>query len=132
MNGNPVILFDGECNLCNGWVQFVLKHDKKKIFRFGTLQRNASEYLSKIPRVSGKAIDSIYLIENGNFYFQSIAVLRILKLLGFPWSIAYVFVIIPPFIRNHLYRFVAANRYQWFGKRECMLPNESIRSRFLP
>lgn len=131
-NKNPVILFDGVCNLCNNSVQFVIKRDKKKQFYFTSLQSNAGQQLLKQYQLSPGKFDSFVLIENGKAYTRSTAALRVVKRLGGLLSFLYAFIIIPPFIRNAIYDYVARNRYKWFGKSEsCMLPTPELRARFL-
>lgn len=131
-NKNPVILFDGVCNLCNNSVQFVIKRDKKKQFYFTSLQSNAGQQLLKQYQLSPGKFDSFVLIENGKAYTRSTAALRVVKRLGGLLSFLYAFIIIPPFIRNAIYDYVARNRYKWFGKSEsCMLPTPELKARFL-
>ncbi|MBC7425433.1 MAG: thiol-disulfide oxidoreductase DCC family protein [Bacteroidia bacterium] len=128
---HPVILFDGVFNLCNSSVQFVIKHDKKAVFHFTALQ---SEEGKKLIANFGKtsALDSILLVENGKIYSESTAALRIAKRLGFPVNWLYGLIIVPAFLRNQVYKFIARNRYKWFGKQEsCMLPTPELKSRFL-
>lgn len=127
-----VILFDGVCNLCHASVQFVIKHDKKKSFVFAALQSDvASELLLHFPKEIIQK-DSIILLQNKKIYTESTAALRIAnEFTGF-WTIIQVFWIFPKFIRDYLYRFIAKNRYSWFGKKEvCMIPNNAIQDRFL-
>lgn len=127
----PVILFDGVCNLCESSVQFILKHDKKKIFRFGSLQSPAGIFLlNQYP--SAKNSDSIVLIYNGNAYTKSSAALKIAGLLGGWFSLLKPFEILPAFLRDGIYEFIAARRYRWFGKKnECWLPGPQYKGRFI-
>lgn len=126
-----VILFDGVCNLCNSFVNWIIRHDRHKRFVFGSLQSAGATGLLK--DVLGlKDIKTIVLIENGKKYIRSTAALRILKGLGRQWSFFYVFIIVPPFIRDTLYKFIAKNRYRWFGRTEdCMVPTPELQNRFL-
>lgn len=128
---HPVILFDGVCNLCSSSVQFIIKHDKKKIFRFASLQSKFAEMiLQNIPQQE-KNIDSIILLQDGKFYYQSTAVLLIVKQLSNFWSLFYCLIIIPRFIRDGVYSFIANHRYKWFGKRnECWLPTIELSELF--
>lgn len=128
---NAVVLFDGVCNLCNGSVQWLIRHDKERILRYTPLQGVAAKELlnSQNPEVYP---DSILLVHDGRVYSESSAVLKIASLLGFPWNLSCVFYIIPTFVRNVLYRIIARNRYKWFGKKEsCMMPDESTRQLFI-
>lgn len=131
-DNQPVILFDGICNLCNRSVQFVLRHDKKKQFLFSSLQSTTgNEYLKKF-NLPENDFNSFILVEGPNYTTQSTAALRVLKLLGNKWALLYAFIIVPKFIRDVVYRFIAKNRYRWFGKREsCWLPTPGLKNRFL-
>lgn len=126
-----LLLFDGKCNYCNRWVNFVIKHDKKKNFRFAALQSDAGKKLLsefKIPEEE----DSVVLIVDNNVYLKSSAGLRIMKHIQGIYSILYIFIIVPPFIRNFFYNIIARNRYNWWVKREeCMMPAEQVKDRFL-
>ena len=124
-----VVLFDGVCNLCNSSVQWLIRHDKNQIFRFASLQSDyAAEHLKNSEY---QFIDSIILLDNNRIYSKSSAVLRILKRLRLPYNLLWVFIIVPPFVRNFVYDVVARNRYNWFGKREtCMMPSDELKARF--
>jgi predicted DCC family thiol-disulfide oxidoreductase YuxK len=123
----PIIFYDGLCGLCDKSVQFVLKHDKKKQFKFATLQSDFAYNTIGKPET-----DSFVLLDQGKIYMESTAALRTLKRLGGVWSLAAAFLVIPTFIRNAVYRFVARNRYKWFGKFDsCKVPDAATRSRFI-
>src|SRR6478752_587907 len=125
-----LILFDGICNFCNGSVNYLIQHDKHKRLRFTTLQSETGKAL--VQKFKLQNIDSIILIEENKAYTESDAILRIGKALGGIHKLGYVFIIIPKFIRNALYKFIAKNRYKWFGqKEECMIPTPEIRERFI-
>ncbi|PHR74651.1 MAG: thiol-disulfide oxidoreductase [Lutibacter sp.] len=128
----PLLLFDGVCNLCNSSVQFVIKHDKKQQFLFSSLQSDAAkEILLQFGEINMN-LDSIILITDAKIYSKSSAILKIAELLGGYYAVGIIFYIIPKFIRDKIYDFVAKNRYKWYGKREnCMIPNKKIKSRFL-
>lgn len=129
---HPVVLFDGHCNLCCGWVDFVIKYDEKERFRFAPLQAESGRKIKSNFRVPEEYADSIVLIHNKESYYKSSAALRIFRLLGGIWKMLYMFVIIPPFIRNWVYDFIARHRYKWFGKRDtCRVPTEDERELFL-
>ncbi|MGZ5246578.1 MAG: thiol-disulfide oxidoreductase DCC family protein [Flavitalea sp.] len=127
----PVILFDGVCNLCESSVQFLLKHDKKKLFRFGSLQSPAGIFLlEKFPQA--KNSDSVVLIYNGKAYTKSSAALKIANLLGGWFTLFWPFSLLPAFFRDSIYSFIAARRYKWFGKKnECWLPGPQYQGRFI-
>jgi predicted DCC family thiol-disulfide oxidoreductase YuxK len=129
----PVLFFDGECNLCNGAVQFVIRNDKKNLFLFAPLQSEpGKEAMAQTHQPTGMPANSIVLKYNGRFFTQSDAALQTLKLLGGFWSIFHVAKILPRFIRDGIYNIISRNRYAWFGKRnECMIPTPELKKRFL-
>lgn len=126
-------MFDGVCNLCNNAVQFVIKRDKKDIFRYAALQSVAGQQLVDQRHIDTSKVDSIILIEPGvAYYTKSDAALEIAKDLGGLWKLTSVFTWIPTSIRNAIYDFVAKNRYKWFGKQEsCMVPTPELKAKFL-
>jgi predicted DCC family thiol-disulfide oxidoreductase YuxK len=129
---NPIILFDGICNLCNRSVQFVLKYDKQKLFRFASLQSTAGQRLLKEYHLSETVFNSFVLIKNNKTYLKSTAALMVAKELTGIIKILYIFIIVPAFIRNGIYNVIAKNRYKWFGKQDsCMMPTPDLQSRFL-
>jgi predicted DCC family thiol-disulfide oxidoreductase YuxK len=131
-NHTSVILFDGVCNFCNSSVNFIIRHDKKDQFRFTPLQSKSGNELLKKYNIDNSTIDSIVLIENNKAYIKSTAVLHIVKHLNRLYPLFYLFIIIPPVIRNGVYDFVARNRYKWFGKQAvCMIPSDEIKSKFI-
>ncbi len=128
-----IILFDGVCNLCNGAVQFVIKRDKRDLFRYAALQSETGQQLTKERKIDTTTIDSIILIEPGVAYFiKSDAALEIAKNLSGAWPLIGVFKWVPGRIRDSIYDWVAKNRYAWFGRREsCMIPTEELQNKFL-
>lgn len=131
------ILFDGVCNLCNGFVQFVIRHDAPGHFHFAALQSAAGQALLAAHGQQGLASgaadpDSVVLVEGGRVYTHSAAVLRIAGHLGGMWRVAAVGWLLPRTWRDALYRYVARHRYRWFGRQEsCLLPTPALRGRFL-
>ena len=126
-----IVLFDGVCNFCNGSVNFIIKHDRKKRFSFAPLQSETGIALRAKYEIPDD-VDSIILIENGRAYIHSTAGLRIARRLGGIWSLAYVFIVVPAFIRDTAYKLFAKYRYKLFGRRDaCMLPTPDVRERFL-
>ena len=126
------ILFDGVCNLCNGFVRFVIARDPAARFRFAALQSDAAASLLRAAGVTAPLPDSVVLIEDGRVYVRSDAALRVARALRFPWPLAYGFVVVPRFIRDRVYDVIAAHRYRWFGRREvCMVPTPDLKRRFL-
>ena len=128
-----IVLFDGVCNLCNGAVRFIIKHDRFGKFRFASLQSDAGRALLERNGVTHWGTDSIVFIpQQGDAFRESSAVLYILKELGQGWQLFFPLIHIPTFLRDGIYRFIARNRYRWFGKKEkCMLPSDTTRSRFI-
>ncbi|MFB6465921.1 thiol-disulfide oxidoreductase DCC family protein [Cytobacillus sp. Hz8] len=126
-----IILFDGECNFCNGSVQFVLKRDAKAHYQFASLQSEIGKKLLKQYHIP-ENVDSLVLIEQKQYYLKSQAALRICKNLRGIWKLGSLFFVIPTPIRDVAYDFIAKKRYQWFGKSEsCMLPTPDMKKRFL-
>ena len=128
-----IILFDGVCNLCNGAVQFIIKRDKKDLFRYAALQSEIGEELVKERGIDTSKVDSIVLVEPGVAYFtKSDAILRIGQDFGGLWKGLVLFTWIPRIIRDALYAFIARNRYKWFGKKDqCMIPTPELQAKFL-
>ncbi|MFT5715562.1 MAG: putative DCC family thiol-disulfide oxidoreductase YuxK [Flavobacterium sp.] len=128
-----VILFDGVCNLCNTAVQFIIKHDKKDLFRFVALQSELGQSIVKHIGVDTKNMDSIILYEPGvAYYVKSVAALEIAKRLRGVIALISIFKILPTGLKDSVYDYIAKNRYKWFGKREhCMIPTAELKSKFL-
>ncbi|WP_018627941.1 thiol-disulfide oxidoreductase DCC family protein [Niabella aurantiaca] len=129
--GKPVILFDGVCNLCNSAVRFVIKHDKKGMFRFAALQSPAGERFAQQYGIP-PAYNSVVLISSGRAFLKSAAALRIARRLGGLWPLLYVFIAVPAPIRDRIYDFVARNRYRWFGRADhCLRPTPGLQEKFI-
>ena len=128
-----LILFDGVCNLCNSSVNYVIKHDKSDVFRFAPLQGETGRAIIEKFNLDTAQTDSIILYTEGkNLKIKSSAALAIASKLGFPRNLLIVFYIVPPFIRNWVYDYVAKNRYKWYGKKEaCMIPTPELKAKFL-
>ncbi len=130
MSLHPIILFDGVCNLCNNTVDFVIRRKHGGQFRFVALQSETGEKLRQRFSIPADT-DSVVLIYNEDVYFESAAILKTAWLLSYPWRLAVLFKIIPLKWRNKFYRWIASNRYKWFGKREtCRIPTAAERSQF--
>ena len=128
----PIILFDGVCNLCNSAVTFVIKRDPQQKFVFASLQSTTGQALLKKFNLSDHNLSSFVFIENGRVYQKSTAALMVSKQLSGVAQLLYGFIIVPAFIRNAVYNFIAKNRYKWFGKKDsCMIPTIQLQSRFL-
>ena len=128
-----IILFDGVCKLCNSSVQFVIRHDKKDIFRYAALQSEIGQSLLAERNINTAEVDSIILIDPGvAYYTKSDAALEICNEIGGGWSALTVFKWIPTSIRNIVYDFIANNRYRWYGKKDqCMIPTPELKAKFL-
>lgn len=127
-----LLLYDGVCNLCNGWVQFIIKKDRKAKFRFSSLQSEAARDILAAFGLQASDFDSVVYIHAGKYYLRSTAVLLVLRELGGGWRLFYVFRIVPRSLRDFVYNIVAKTRYRIFGKREtCMVPTEALKQRFL-
>lgn len=128
-----IILFDGVCNLCNGAIRFIIERDPKDRFRFASLQSETGKKLLKKYKIDPKRTDSIVLITVDNkAYTRSDAALQIARVLrGWP-QLLYFFKIIPGSLRDGMYKFIARNRYRWFGKQQqCMIPSPHLKQKFL-
>lgn len=132
LSQKKIVLFDGVCNLCSSSVQFILKRDKKNQFLFGSLQGNYGQGILRKYNLPADSFNSFMLLEGEKLYTKSSGALRMLKYLGGAWSLLYVFIIVPKFIRDGVYNWIAKNRYKWFGrKEECWLPSTEWKKRFL-
>lgn len=127
-----IIFFDGVCNLCNGFVRFIIERDPRARFRFGALQSDeARRSLHGFDLDQGRN-DTVIYLRRDRALSRSTAVLHIAKDLGAPWSLCFAFILVPPFIRDAVYQWVARNRYKWFGQRDsCMIPTPELKARFL-
>lgn len=128
-----LILFDGVCNLCNAAIVYVIEHDKKDLFRYAPLQSEIGKQVLDTFDIDPSKTDSIILYSNEDgLSIKSSAALNVAKHLGFPRNLLAVFLIVPAFIRNWVYDFIAKNRYQWYGKKEaCMIPTPELKAKFL-
>lgn len=128
-----IILFDGVCNLCDSSVQFIIKHDKKDTFRFVALQSEIGLEIINHIGIDTSKIDSILLYEPGKaYYYKAQAALKIAKELGGIYTAISWFSILPNFLTNTVYDYIAKNRYKWYGKKEaCMIPTPELKAKFL-
>ena len=132
---DPVVLFDGVCNLCNGAVQFMIDRDPDARLHFAPLQSEFARAL--VSRNGGRPdqasdVDTVLLVEDGRVFDRSTAALKIARRLGWPWKAAYAFIIVPFPARDLVYKWVARNRYRWFGTTPvCRIPTADLQSRFL-
>jgi predicted DCC family thiol-disulfide oxidoreductase YuxK len=132
MNKQSIIMFDGVCNLCNGFVNFLIVRDKHNSFRFGSLQSPAVIDLLKAHNFAANDLSTVILLENDKLYYQSTAVLRILRQMGGAWPLLYAFIVLPRPIRDFFYNMIAKNRYRLFGRQDaCMIPTPELRAKFV-
>lgn len=128
-----IILFDGLCNLCNGAVLFIIKRDRDDVFRFVSLQSDLGKEIIRYIGADVSKTDSIVWYKPGEaYYYKSDAALKIINRFGGFWVLLNLFKIVPAFLRNAIYDWVAKNRYRWFGKQEsCMVPTPELQQKFL-
>ncbi|AXG71419.1 hypothetical protein KORDIASMS9_03676 [Kordia sp. SMS9] len=128
-----IVLFDGVCNLCNGFVDKIISKDKNDVFRFASLQSDIGIAIQKHLHLDPKQLDSVILYEPGvAYYHKSQAALRIMNEFGGAWKLLQVFRILPKFINDSVYNLVAKYRYKWFGQKEtCRMPTAEERAKFL-
>lgn len=127
-----VILFDGVCGLCNSSVNYIIDHDYKNIFMFVPLQSDTAKKLLEPHGISNTTLNSIILIEKNKLYQKSDAVLRIVKHLKGISRMLLAGYILPRFLRNIFYDYIAKRRYKWFGKYDaCRMPTPAMKAKFL-
>jgi predicted DCC family thiol-disulfide oxidoreductase YuxK len=128
--GQAIVIFDGECAFCNRWIDFLLRFDRRDVFRFSARQSPAGASLLQQVGLPEAGAGSIILVEHRAVLLRSAAVLRMMSLLGFPFSLAAMFRLIPVTVRDAVYEWFARNRLKWFGRRTCRVPSEAERHRF--
>jgi len=132
MNEKKIILFDGVCNFCNFWINFILDRDKNNIFKFAALQSEAGQELLHKFGLSTSDFDTFILIDGNRYFTKSTAALKISKNLNSSVKAFYPFIFLPKFFRDFFYDLVARNRYRTFGKRDaCRIPTPEEREKFL-
>lgn len=128
----PVLLFDGVCNLCNVAVSFVIERDPANKFNFASLQSDYGQKVLAQHNLPQETFNSLVLQEGDKIYTKSTGALRVARGLGGLWPLLYAFIVVPRPIRDVVYSFIAKNRYRWFGKKDqCMIPSPEVRARFL-
>jgi len=133
-NHKKLILFDGVCNLCSSSVQYAITHDKNDIFMFASLQSNIGKQIISYFNIDVLKTDSILLYspKNESLKVKSTAALLVAKDLGFPQNLFSIFLIVPTFIRDWVYDYIAKNRYKWYGKKEsCWIPTPKLKAKFI-
>lgn len=130
-NHFPLILYDGQCALCNGFVKIILQLDRKNQFYFAALQTEIGKYYLGLNQIDSST-DSIVLINNDKAFIYDDAAFIIAALLGFPANLLLIGKILPKSMRRKTYLWVASNRYKWFGKYDsCPLPAPKYKGKFL-
>jgi predicted DCC family thiol-disulfide oxidoreductase YuxK len=132
---NPrfILLFDGVCNLCNGFVQFVLKRNKRRNIVFGALQSESGQKILRERGLPIEEFESLIVLTDGKTFKKSQAFFALCAQLDFPWPLLCILRVIPRPLSDFIYDKIARSRYRIFGKRDvCMLPTEDIQDRFLP
>lgn len=134
INKSPsnVILYDGVCNLCWFWVQFILKRDKKRLFDFAPLQSESAKQILQLHKLEVAELTTVVLVDDQGVFIRSSAILRVFRKLPMPWPLLYGFILLPRVIRDRVYGFIGRNRYNWFGRGDaCYLPDKDEQDRFL-
>ncbi|MFC6976935.1 thiol-disulfide oxidoreductase DCC family protein [Halomicroarcula sp. GCM10025709] len=128
----PVLLFDGVCNLCHGLVQTIVPRDPEGRLKFASLQSDYGQRVRAAHGLPTESLGSVVLVDGPDVYTKSRAVIRVAELLGWPYRLAAVGRLVPASISDTVYDFVAAHRYQWFGRKDqCMIPDTDISDRFV-
>ena len=128
-----IIVFDAQCLLCNGWVQFLLKHDRQAQFRFASIQGETGQRLLAEAGLPMEGLETLLLVDGARSWQHTAAILRVLHRLGGLWRLAWLGWLLPAPLRDSAYRWVARRRYRLFGRSEqCILPSPEWQHRFLP
>ena len=127
-----ILVFDAQCLLCNGWVQFLLRHDRKGVFKYASIQGSTGQRLLSQQGLQVDGLQTLLLVDGARSWQHTAAILRVLHALGWPWRLAWLGWLVPSFIRDRLYRLVARNRYWMFGRTQaCLVPPPDHAARFL-
>lgn len=127
-----IVVFDAQCLLCNGWVQFLLRHDAAGRIRYASIQGKEGQRLLAQAGLQVDGLQTLLVVEGTRSWQHTAAILRILHALGWPWRLAWVGWMVPSPLRDALYRWVARNRYRIWGRSEtCMVPSPEVAARFL-
>ena len=129
---NHVVLFDGVCNLCNGLVNFLIDHDRHNKLKFASLQSAFGQKILAEHHLPTQNFDTFIFLSDGKVYMRSSGILELFRVLGGWWQLCYMGIVLPSFVRDSLYAWVAKNRYKWFGKQEsCRMPTPELKAKFL-
>jgi predicted DCC family thiol-disulfide oxidoreductase YuxK len=127
-----IVVYDAQCLLCSGWVQFLLRHDRAGTFRFAAIQGATGQRLLADAGLKVDGLQTLLLIDGARSWQETAAILRVLHVLGWPWRLAWLGWLVPAPLRNAMYRLVARNRYRFFGRSPvCIVPPADVRARFL-
>ncbi|MFY9184116.1 MAG: thiol-disulfide oxidoreductase DCC family protein [Limnohabitans sp.] len=127
-----IVVFDGQCLLCNAWVRFLLRHDQRGVFRFAAIQGRTGQALLQQAGLQLEGLQTLLLVDGAKSWQHTAAILRILHHLGWPWRAAWLGWLVPALLRDALYRWVARHRYRIFGWSDrCMVPSPDAAARFL-
>ncbi|MDO9406097.1 MAG: thiol-disulfide oxidoreductase DCC family protein [Polaromonas sp.] len=127
-----IIVFDAQCLLCNGWVQFLLRHDRLQVFRFASIQGDTGQTLLQQAGLEVDGLQTLLLVDGATVHTHTAAILRVLHALGWRWRLAWLFWLVPASLRDAAYRWLARNRYRWFGRSDtCLMPQPAHAARFL-
>jgi predicted DCC family thiol-disulfide oxidoreductase YuxK len=126
-----ILLFDAECILCNKSVQYIIKHDTKKQFRFASLQSEIGQQLLTENQLGTKDLSTVVYINKSIVYTKSTAAIRVFAQLGILHKFAILFLIVPKFMRDFCYNLVAANRHRLFKDGTCLIPSKELNERIL-
>lgn len=127
-----IVVFDAQCLLCNGWVQFLLRHDRKGRIRFASMQGATGGQLLADAGLTVNGLQTLLVVDQGRSWQHTAAILRVLHELGWPWRLAWAGIVVPAPLRDVIYRWVARNRYRFWGRSAlCMVPPQSSADRFL-
>ncbi|MGC3984419.1 MAG: thiol-disulfide oxidoreductase DCC family protein [Pseudorhodoferax sp.] len=127
-----IVVFDGQCLLCNGWVQFLLKHDRAGRLRFAAIQGRTGQALLARQGLRVEGLQTLLLVDGDRVWQHTAAIFRVLHALGWPWRLAWMGWLVPVVVRDPLYRLMARHRYRWFGRHDtCMVPTPNVAERFL-
>lgn len=129
---HPVVLYDGKCNFCNAIVNFVIRNDREKKFRFAPIQSREARKMLRDHNEAFASLQTVYYVNNNEVSKRSRAVFSIFNELGYPYKIFSWFSVLPLFITDSVYKFIAKNRYKWFGEAEQIIqPDEKVKERFI-
>lgn len=127
-----IVVFDAQCLLCDGWVRFLLRHDKRRVLSFASIQGANGQALLERAGLQVDGLQTLLLVYGDRSWQHTAAILRVLHALGWPWRLAWAAWLIPAPLRDALYRWLARNRYRWFGRSDtCPMPPPDHAQRFL-